>query len=171
MSIEEFFSLITDSGALRYEVGHGNSEIGCQFNLSMMTYVDEIDNNKHIQMFYYEFLEAISRVAHKIKIFPNIDKYQQKNLDTKKKSIVRQGTLLRKATLKKLKSQDSIYSEYSSSSEESLNGISMYEQDKEDISHIINVEGKPLHIKLNIFIKLAEFTIIKRRNFYEIYED
>lgn len=28
VSVEEFITMVTDSGALRYEVGHGNSEIG-----------------------------------------------------------------------------------------------------------------------------------------------
>jgi len=79
MSIEEFSNFVSESGALRYEVGLGNHEIGSQFNLSMMTHVDELNYNKHIQMFFHEFLEAIARVAHKIKIFPNIDMYNQLN--------------------------------------------------------------------------------------------
>lgn len=68
--------MVTDSNALRYEVGQGNSDIGSQFNLAMMTHVDEITKDKHLQMMYYEFLEGVARVAHKIKIFPNIDRYQ-----------------------------------------------------------------------------------------------
>lgn len=78
VSIDEFICMISESGVLRYEVGHGNSEIGSQFNLAMMTHVDEISKDKHLQMFYYEFLEAVARVAHKIRIFPNIDRYNKK---------------------------------------------------------------------------------------------
>lgn len=86
VSIEEFITMISDSGALRYEVDHGNSEIGCQFNLAMMTHVDEINKDNHLKMFYYEFLEAVARVAHKIKIFPNIERYNKNYEDIIKAS-------------------------------------------------------------------------------------
>jgi NLR family CARD domain-containing protein 3 len=164
MSIEEFITLITESGALRYEVGHGNSVIGSQFNLAMMTHVDEINSNKHIQMFYYEFLEAIARVANKIKIFPNIDKYSVS------------PSKIEKQKTQKSASKDGPYSESESESDLDSNLSpnkvkSVYEFEKEEKSHIVNVEGKPLHVKLDIFIKLWEFSWIRKRNFYEIYED
>ena len=147
--------MVTDSGALRYEVGHGSSEIGSQFNLAMMTHVDEITMDKHLQMMYYEFLEGVARVAHKIKIFPNIDRYQFVS-DIKKK---------------KLNSDIIVDEGEGKDDNEEEKIIENNEIDKNDISHIINVEGKPLYAKLEIFIKLLEFSWVKKRNFYEIYED
>lgn len=154
MSVEEFNSLITDSGALRYEVSHGFSEMGCQFNLSMMTHIDEINFNKHLQMFYYEFLEAISRVTHKIKIFPNIDKYQQKN-ESKMKSPGKDLLTTKILPVKSLlKTRTILEEEAESDSDENMSAKSFYEIEQDEISHIINVENQPLHAKLEIFIKL-----------------
>lgn len=38
------------------------------YNLAMMTQVDEIDKERHINMIFVEFLEAIVRVAEKTEI-------------------------------------------------------------------------------------------------------
>ena len=46
----------------------GAREISIQFNLSMMTQIDEIARKRHLHMFQKEFLEAICRVAEKIAI-------------------------------------------------------------------------------------------------------
>ena len=174
MSIEEFITMITESGALRYEVGHGNSEIGSQFNLSMMTHVDEINTNKHLQMFYYEFLEAVARVAQKIKIFPNIDKYQNKT--DKKKSPTKDAVSPKSAAIREVEdsedsSSDEKEDDKSKTKEEESKFGKTYEMEKEEKSHIINVEDQPLNVKLEIFIKLCEFSCLKNRNFYEFYED
>ena len=72
MSIDEFINLIVSSGVLCNETSVGNSELGAQFNLSMTTQVNEIERDRHIQMMYYEFTEALARVASKIHHFPNI---------------------------------------------------------------------------------------------------
>ncbi|CAI2363827.1 unnamed protein product [Moneuplotes crassus] len=162
MSIEEFIYLINDSGALRYEVGQGSSSIGCQFNLAMMTYVDEINSDKHLQMFYYEFLEAISRVACKIKIFPNIERYQNRSSSLNP---------ITKTTPLQSPNKGDYFEKLESISEDSFPMNQAYEIDRYGISHIINVEKEPLYLKLEIFIKLCEFTILKNRNFYEIYDD
>ena len=143
--------MVTDSGALRYEVGQGNSEIGSQFNLAMMTHVDEITKDKHLQMMFYEFLEGVARVAHKIKIFPNLDRYQ---------------------IITETKKSENVVKEEMKDGEDTNNAQKVdIETKQSEISHIVNVEGKPLYIKLEIFIKLLEFSWIKKRNFYEVYEN
>jgi hypothetical protein len=41
-------------------------EIGPLFNLSIMTQVDEINSDRHCQMYFIEFIEGICRVADKV---------------------------------------------------------------------------------------------------------
>ena len=41
------------------------------YNLSMMTQVEEIENSRHLNMTFVEFIEAIVRVAEKLEI-PNL---------------------------------------------------------------------------------------------------
>ena len=48
----------------------GAREINPLYTLSMMTQKNEIDNDKHVNMIFTEFIEAIGRVADKITI-PN----------------------------------------------------------------------------------------------------
>ena len=57
---------------------------------------------------------------------------------------------------------------YSSDSEEEKVADESVQPDpeKDEYSLIINVEGKPLYVKLDIFVKLCEFTCLKNRNFY-----
>ena len=43
------------------------------FNLSIKTQINEIDNDKHIQMTFIEFLEAICRVIDKLSPIPYDD--------------------------------------------------------------------------------------------------
>ncbi len=122
-------------------------------------------------MFYYEFLEAIARIANKIKIFPNIERYQNRT-DGSKTGLknARKENTVKALPIKGLQKKTTFKGEDSVSDDDgSMN--SAYEIDRHDISHIINVEGQPLYLKLEIFIKLCEFTILKRRNFYEFYED
>jgi hypothetical protein len=45
--------------------GFSRNEVNPLWNLSMMTCVDEINNQKHMNMNFSEFIEAICRVADK----------------------------------------------------------------------------------------------------------
>ena len=84
MSIEEFISLINDSQVLINESGVGNGELGAQFNLSMMTQINEVDRDRHFQMMFNEFCEAIARVACKIQDFPDLnEQFYSTNEETK----------------------------------------------------------------------------------------
>lgn len=59
----------------------GRSEILTFWNLSMYTQVDELSNERHLQMRFDEFMEAVCRVAEKTAI-PNFFSDQQyKNLE------------------------------------------------------------------------------------------
>ena len=69
MSLSEFSEMIVDSQVL--SDNFGAKQIASQFNLAMMTQVDEIDKDKHINMTFVEFLEAVVRVAEKTEI-PNL---------------------------------------------------------------------------------------------------
>ena len=64
MSMNEFIDLVTQSGVI--DDNFGAREIGVLFNLSMMTQVDEIHKERHFQMHFIEFIEALSRVADRV---------------------------------------------------------------------------------------------------------
>jgi hypothetical protein len=64
MSISEFIDLVTFSGVV--DENFTNKEIGSMFNLSMMTQVDEVYDDRHLQMSFLEFVEAFCRVADKV---------------------------------------------------------------------------------------------------------
>jgi hypothetical protein len=59
----DFVKMISDAGVI--DDTFGAREIGTFYNLSMQTQIDEINNSKHMQMSYLEFLEAFARVADK----------------------------------------------------------------------------------------------------------
>ena len=44
------------------------------YNLSMRTQVNEIDNDKHMMMYFIEFLEAFSRIVDELSPAPEDDK-------------------------------------------------------------------------------------------------
>jgi hypothetical protein len=56
--------MASHSGILSLNIA--NKDIGKYFNLAMETEVDEIDKDKHMQMFKLEFYEAIARIAEKV---------------------------------------------------------------------------------------------------------
>ena len=60
-SLDEFTTMLGNAGLLNEFFG--NRECGPLWNLSMMTNKDEINNEKHLNMTFVEFLEAIGRVA------------------------------------------------------------------------------------------------------------
>ena len=66
MSSDEFFTLIESIGIVNDNFGQ--REILPIFNCSMMTHVNELDSDKHINMTLIEFIEAIGRLAEKIKL-------------------------------------------------------------------------------------------------------
>jgi hypothetical protein len=66
MCLDEFETLLGDAKLLNEFFG--NREAGPQFNLSMMTNKDELNNEKHLNMTFVEFLEALARVADKFDI-------------------------------------------------------------------------------------------------------
>ena len=66
MSLTEFTDCILACDCL--SDNFGAKQIGNQYVLSMMTQVDEIDKDKHINMIFVEFVEAIVRVAEKCEI-------------------------------------------------------------------------------------------------------
>ena len=64
MSMNEFIDLVTSSGVV--DDNFGAREIGTMYNMAMMTQVDEINKDRHYQMRFIEFLEALCRVADRV---------------------------------------------------------------------------------------------------------
>mmetsp|Transcript_40271 Transcript_40271/g.29012 ORF Transcript_40271/g.29012 Transcript_40271/m.29012 type:complete len:118 (+) Transcript_40271:1113-1466(+) len=69
MAIEEFEEFVTDAGLINdiCVVRDGSLCLG----LSMLTQVNELDNKRHIQASFIEFLEAYVRIAEKASVPPN----------------------------------------------------------------------------------------------------
>jgi hypothetical protein len=66
MSLSEFSDMLMDAPIFTKEF---NLKIIPQlYNLSMLTQVDEIDNDRHLNMVFTEFLEALVRVAEKLEV-------------------------------------------------------------------------------------------------------
>lgn len=63
MTIEEFIDFVTASGFINENLGA--REIGQLFNLSIQTYIDEINSDQHLHMKIIEFWEALARLADK----------------------------------------------------------------------------------------------------------
>jgi hypothetical protein len=63
MSMMEFVDLILSTGVV--DKGFGARDIGTLYNLSIITQVDEVHSDRHLQMYFIEFIEAICRVADK----------------------------------------------------------------------------------------------------------
>jgi len=61
---DEFFELVTASGLV--DENFGVREMSIIFNQSMMTNIEELDYERHLNMFFDEFIEAISRVADRV---------------------------------------------------------------------------------------------------------
>ncbi len=66
LGVDEFTRMVTETGVV--DDSFGAREISPLFNLSMMTQVDELQNEKFSQMIMIEFIEAISRVADKLAV-------------------------------------------------------------------------------------------------------
>lgn len=78
MSSDEFFDLIDQIGIV--DDDFGQREIIPIFNCSMITQKDELDSDRHINMTLIEFIEALGRLAFKIKL-PLPFEYMQYLLD------------------------------------------------------------------------------------------
>ena len=87
MSIDEFFDLVCSTQVVSDEFGQ--REIGTLYNLAMMTRVDELNEDKHMNMMYVEFLEGIGRVANRLKLpqLVNDETYKIRNYDSFLKSV------------------------------------------------------------------------------------
>ncbi len=70
MAPDEFFDLVNEIGVVSDTFG--SWEIGTLYNLSMMTQIDELTSNRHVNMVIVEFMEAIAWVADKIPRIPTL---------------------------------------------------------------------------------------------------
>ena len=66
MSLEEFIDMMSDSGLV--DENFGIREIGPLWSLSMMTNKHELESDRHLNMSFVEFLEALSRCADKFNL-------------------------------------------------------------------------------------------------------
>ena len=79
MSLEEFTDLIVNANCLTENFGQ--KQIAVQWNLSMQTQIDEIESDKHLNMTFVEFIEALVRVAERLEIPNLIDDEMATTLD------------------------------------------------------------------------------------------
>jgi len=61
MTVDEFEKFISNAGLLNDLLTF--RDLGLCFNLSMMTQVNEVENNRHLQANFLEFMEAVARVV------------------------------------------------------------------------------------------------------------
>jgi len=104
MSLEEFTILLGHAGLLNENFG--NREAGPLWNLAMMTQKDETASERHLNMTFVEFLEALARVADKFSMenledfFPEYKAKSPYELDKKLETtclLILRGTLSEKA--------------------------------------------------------------------------
>lgn len=67
MSLSEFNDLIIVSGIVA-DHNFGTRDINPLFTLSMMTSINELEYEKHLNMTIEEFIEALARVADNVRI-------------------------------------------------------------------------------------------------------
>ena len=80
MSLDEFYELLHKSELINENFG--NKEVGPCFAISMMTNKFELESDRHLNMSFVEFLEAIARVADKYmttQLFDNFPGFPAKN--------------------------------------------------------------------------------------------
>jgi len=66
MSLNEFKGIIEKCDV--YTDNFGSKNVAVHYTLAMMTRVDEVEEDKHINMTFTEFIEAIGRVAEAIEV-------------------------------------------------------------------------------------------------------
>ena len=92
MGLDEFIDMFQRAELL--DENFGQREIGPQFNISIMTNKNEIASEKHLNMKYVEFMEALARCADRWDINVMTDffpEFKSKNpflLDKKLESII-----------------------------------------------------------------------------------
>ena len=65
MSIDEFMEMISNTNILKIW-GVGPADVGSWFNISIMTQINELENERHFQMSFQEFIEALFRIWSKL---------------------------------------------------------------------------------------------------------
>jgi hypothetical protein len=64
--MDEFIAMITEGQVV--DENFGSREIAVLYNTSIYTQVDEIDEDRHMRMYFDEFLDGIGRVADRIAV-------------------------------------------------------------------------------------------------------
>ncbi|CAI2387670.1 unnamed protein product [Moneuplotes crassus] len=85
-SIEEFLNMVMSTGVLK-NGSIGVSEMGAIFNVSMMTQIDELNYQRHLEMYLLEFIEAICRFAARCTDIPRTGDDQARRVFTPEKSL------------------------------------------------------------------------------------
>ncbi len=73
MSLVEFIELFTDCGI--FNETFGSKQIPTMFALAMMTQIDELDQDRHMNMSFAEFVEGFVRVAEQLSIPHLVDDF------------------------------------------------------------------------------------------------
>ena len=91
MSPAEFQDMIIDSGVISKSFSY--ADIFPVWNLSMMTQVDEINSDKHMNMNFNEFIESIGRISEKLAI-PNLIEDAKLFIDRKWEELINDKELM-----------------------------------------------------------------------------
>ena len=71
MSLKEFENIITNCKV--YTENFGSKNVSLYYTLAMMTRVDEVEEDKHINMTFTEFIEAVGRVSEQLEVPHPVD--------------------------------------------------------------------------------------------------
>eukprot|EP00347_Sterkiella_histriomuscorum_P020671 403336916 len=92
MTVDEFENLILSVPLVNDLFGQRDTSVA--FNLAMMTQVNELDSERHLQATFIEFLEAFSRVAEQAALEPlyqakhENDEYKEMSVENRKKQLL-----------------------------------------------------------------------------------
>lgn len=135
MCNDEFSKLFFDSGIISDLFN--SKELGIIFNLSMMTQLDETNQEKHFRMSFDEFIEAIARVADKCNLLLVSSSYFGVNLERELEKEKRgerfgdnQQTLIPDDTTKSIFDPSNVL--------KTKNGYNDRNEEKEEVNELVN---------------------------------
>jgi hypothetical protein len=88
MSIQEFIAMLSEAGQINDVFTERDAAIS--FNLAKITEVDEINYDKHMKLYFLEFLEALSRCADIMSLPPPNSHEEEWPLEARKEQTLAQ---------------------------------------------------------------------------------
>jgi hypothetical protein len=120
----------------------------------MTTQVNEVEKERHFQMMFQEFCEALARVAFKVHTFPDIEK----------EVLFKEAPEQNEAPLLMRNRGSSIDSSSDDSGKDQP-------KPRDDLAEFYYSKHKPLHVKLEILIRILQLCIIEGNDITKLRED